>query len=69
MTKKVIANAFSAAAKLYDRAAAIEQEIGQRLLERLSLVNLTPKHILDLGCGTGYFTRKLQKLFVINTRS
>ncbi len=63
MTKKVIANAFSAAAKLYDRAAAIEQEIGQRLLERLSLVNLTPKHILDLGCGTGYFTRKLQKLF------
>jgi malonyl-CoA O-methyltransferase len=60
MNKLEIAAAFSAAAKTYDQAAFIEHEIGQRLMQRLEYIKINPKYILDLGCGTGYFTRQLQ---------
>lgn len=63
MNKLEIAAAFSAAAKTYDQAAFIEQEIGQRLIQRLEYIKLNPKYILDLGCGTGYFTRQLQSRY------
>lgn len=61
--KLAIANAFSAAAKTYDQAAIIEKEIGERLLDRLADLPQNPRYILDLGCGTGYFTARLQELF------
>jgi len=61
--KQSIAQAFSAAAPTYDQAACVEQEIGSRLLERLSYIKIKPLRVLDLGCGTGYFTQQLQNLF------
>ncbi|BAO44963.1 malonyl-ACP O-methyltransferase BioC [Thiolapillus brandeum] len=45
--------AFSRAAKTYDEAAVLQREVGRRQLERLDLVRLAPRNILDLGCGTG----------------
>lgn len=57
------AEQFSKAASTYDSAAVVEQEVGQRLLERLAHIKINPKVILDLGCGTGYFAPQLQKLF------
>ena len=44
---------FDRAAPGYDAAAVLQREIGNRLLERLDYVRLTPRTILDLGCGTG----------------
>jgi malonyl-CoA O-methyltransferase len=44
---------FDRAASGYDAAAFLQREIGGRLLERLDYCRLTPKTILDLGCGTG----------------
>ena len=44
---------FESAARGYDRAAVLQQEIGQRLLQRLELVKIRPERILDLGSGTG----------------
>jgi malonyl-CoA O-methyltransferase len=61
--KQTIANAFSAAANTYEQAAYVEREIGSRLLARLAYIRIKPLRILDLGCGTGYFTRQLQELF------
>ncbi len=61
--KLAIASAFSAAAATYDQAAYIEQEIGKRLIAKLSDLELQPQWILDLGCGTGAFTRHLQALY------
>jgi malonyl-CoA O-methyltransferase len=61
--KQTLANAFSAAAHSYDQSAFVEQEIGSRLLERLMQTDIKPQRILDLGCGTGYFSQQLQNLF------
>ena len=44
---------FDRAAPHYDRHAGVQQEIASRLLERLELVRLEPRCIIDLGAGTG----------------
>lgn len=44
---------FARAAERYDTAAALQQEVASRLLERLELVKIEPRRVLDLGCGTG----------------
>jgi len=44
---------FDRAARRYDYNAAIPQEIGRRLLDHLQGINIEPRRIVDLGCGTG----------------
>lgn len=51
--KRRARQAFSRAADSYDEAAVLQREIGERMLERLDLVRLEPRLILDAGCGTG----------------
>jgi len=41
------------AAATYDAAAVLQREVGRRMAERLALIKLQPKVILDAGCGTG----------------
>ena len=48
-----VRRAFERAAATYDSAAVLDREIGQRMAERLALVRLKPRAILDAGCGTG----------------
>ena len=55
--------AFERAASTYDAAAALQYEIGARLIERLDLIRMQPARILDLGAGTGEFTDVLLKRY------
>lgn len=65
--KEDIARAFSLAASTYDKAAFVQKEVGQRLLERLSMIKSEPKVILDVGAGTGSLTKGLQAQFPKST--
>ncbi|GAA4357993.1 malonyl-ACP O-methyltransferase BioC [Kangiella marina] len=58
-----IARSFSQAARSYDAAAFFQRIAGKRLFERLDYFKLAPKSIVDLGCGTGVFTRELSQRF------
>ncbi|MCG6507783.1 methyltransferase domain-containing protein, partial [Vibrio parahaemolyticus] len=55
-----MAQAFGKAAQSYDRHAAFQRDVAQRLLAKLP-DNLSGWHILDLGCGTGYCSQALQQ--------
>lgn len=57
--KPAIARCFSSAAKSYNEAAFLEQEVGNRLLSRLDYIKQDPSSILDLGGGTGIFSEQL----------
>jgi malonyl-CoA O-methyltransferase len=61
--KQQACNAFSRAAERYDEVAVLQREIGQRLLDRLDLMLIKPKVILDIGCGTGVATAELAKRY------
>lgn len=54
---------FDQVAGRYDRHAALEQEIGSRLLERLEFQRRPAQRILDLGCGTGVSCAELKRSY------
>jgi malonyl-CoA O-methyltransferase len=54
---------FDRAADTYDDFAALQYEVADRLLERLDVINIDIRTVLDVGCGTGYCTRALNKYF------
>jgi malonyl-CoA O-methyltransferase len=54
---------FEQAADGYDKAAVLQREIADRMLERLVYVRLEPRLVLDLGAGTGYAIDGLQRRF------
>lgn len=68
-----VRRAFSRAAHHYDDAAALQREVGARLLESLDYFDeraqreaqggtpLPPQVVLDVGCGPGHATAEMQK--------
>ncbi len=58
--KSAIARSFNRAALSYDNSAVLQNVVGERLFERLDLVLVEPERVLDLGSGTGVFSRQLQ---------
>jgi malonyl-CoA O-methyltransferase len=58
-----IRQTFDAAASRYDRHAALEQEVGARLMERLEFLKSSAERIVDLGCGTGLASAELKRKF------
>ncbi len=61
--KRLARQAFEKAAGTYDEAAVLQNEIGDRLLGRLEYIRLQPRRILDLGAGTGVFSKALGKRY------
>lgn len=63
MQKTILRRSFDRAAETYDSVAALPREIAQRMTERLLLVQLPVRRILDAGCGTGSAGLLLQQRF------
>jgi malonyl-CoA O-methyltransferase len=63
LDKRQARQAFERAADTYDAAAALQQEVGRRLMERLDLIRMQPARILDLGAGTGAFSKALLRRY------
>lgn len=60
--KRLVAVSFSRAAASYDSVAELQRDVGHELMNRLP-VGLNPQRWLDVGCGTGYFSRVLGQHF------
>ncbi|WPP00329.1 malonyl-ACP O-methyltransferase BioC [Pseudomonas sp. HR96] len=60
--KRQVAASFSRAAATYDSVAELQRAVGGQLLARLP-ADLQPERWLDLGSGTGYFSRTLGQRF------
>jgi malonyl-CoA O-methyltransferase len=58
-----VRRSFDAASATYDRASSVQAEIRSRLLQRLDVVRLEPKLILDLGSATGAGARALTQRY------
>jgi malonyl-CoA O-methyltransferase len=58
--KQKVADSFGKAAHNYDSVAAVQRQIGHRMMEQ---VQSCDGLALDLGCGTGYFTPLLGEKF------
>lgn len=59
--KRQVAASFSKAAASYDSVADLQRAVGRELMSRLP--DIAPARWLDLGSGTGYFSRVLEKRF------
>ena len=59
--KRQVAASFSRAAASYDSVAELQRAVGHELLGRLPS-HIAPQRWLDMGCGTGYFSRELRDL-------
>jgi malonyl-CoA O-methyltransferase len=61
--RRRIVRAFNRAAPGYEQVAAFQREVAARLLERLEIMRVRPRRILDLGCGTGRTAAQLGRRF------
>ncbi len=63
MVKNKIADGFNQSANSYDQNALVPNTVGERLIERLDIINITPRLIVDLGCNTGSFSVRLKQKY------
>ena len=54
---------FDVAAKAYAQADFLGREVAARMAERLDYIKLTPRKLLDLGCGVGADDAQLQRRY------
>ncbi len=58
--KRLVRRSFDRAAHSYEAHAALQREVGGRMLERLDYIRHQPLRILDAGAGTGEGVRGLR---------
>jgi malonyl-CoA O-methyltransferase len=54
LDKRRLRAKFNRAASGYDEAAVLQHEVAERMQERLDLIKLKPRIVLDVGAGTGF---------------
>ena len=54
---------FEKAASSYDAAAVLQQEVANRLVDRMDVMSMKPVSILDAGSGTGFVSQLLAERF------
>jgi len=57
--RQAMRHAFEKAATNYDAAAVLQQEVANRLVERMDYMSMKPARILDAGTGTGFISQLL----------
>lgn len=63
-SKLLISRQFGDACATYEGASRLQRQMGEVLCGSLQAApDLRPLRILDLGCGTGWFTRKLAQMW------
>ena len=63
LDRRSVRRAFGRAASSYDEAAVLHREVGARMGQRLALVRLDGRRLLDAGCGTGASLAALRQRF------
>jgi len=58
-----VRRSFDRAAATYDGAAVLHAQVREDLLQRLQLVTLVPRVVLDAGAGTGHGSRALKRRY------
>lgn len=61
--RRLVRRSFERAAATYDAAAVLQNEVCERMLERLDYIKLTPARLLDAGTGTGNALSGLTRRF------
>lgn len=61
--KRKVATSFSKSAEDYAEHAVLQNTVAERLLERLDLINISPKMIVDAGSGPGKAAAKLAEMY------
>lgn len=63
LDKRMVRAAFERAATSYDEVAVLQRTVAQRLLDHLAPVRLQPHVVLDVGAGTGFCLRELERRY------
>jgi malonyl-CoA O-methyltransferase len=63
LDRRALARAFDRASARYDAHAQLQRQVREELLARLPFFKLTPRYVVDLGCGTGEGTAALRRQF------
>ncbi len=57
--KRAVQFSFGNAADHYNHYALLQRHVGDMLFDRFAVDFTQPGKVLDIGCGTGYFTKKI----------
>lgn len=63
LDKSLVRASFDKAAPHYEKVAVLQREVGQRMMQRLELIKITPDQVLDIGSGTGVQSNLLAENF------